>query len=66
MIANWPGGTAIFLIKSYQQTYVPNSDNCGLYMLIDDKNQVVVGERFDASLEYIERCLEHIKVSSRR
>ena len=48
------------LRKSHQRRYVPNSCNCGLYMLVDAKGQIVVGARFDASLEHIERCLEHI------
>jgi hypothetical protein len=46
--------------KSRQWMHVPNMDNHGEYMLIDaNTNFVVLGERFDTSLNEIETYLEH-------
>ncbi|MFZ1090528.1 MAG: hypothetical protein WAN75_15055 [Xanthobacteraceae bacterium] len=46
--------------KSRQWKHVPNMDNHGEYMLIDaNTNFVVLGERFDTSLNEIETYLEH-------
>ena len=46
--------------KSRQWKHVPNMDNHGEYMLIDaNTNFVVLGERFDTSLNEIEAYLEH-------
>lgn len=43
------------LHKSRQWKDVPNLDNFGEYMLIDaDRNGIVLGSRFDATLEEIE------------
>jgi hypothetical protein len=39
--------------KSRQRNNVPNLDNFGNYMLIDDHNAVVTGSCFDASLDQI-------------
>ena len=44
--------------KSRQRIHVPNVDNHGDYMLIDIyKNWVVLGERFNATLENIDAFL---------
>jgi len=40
--------------KSRQRKHVPNLDNFGDYMVVDFNNRVVLGERFDASLDEIE------------
>jgi hypothetical protein len=41
--------------KSRERKYVPHSNNFGDYMLIQaDRNVVVLGERFNATLEDIE------------
>ena len=44
--------------RSRQRTNVPNINNCGEFRLIDaDCNLIVLGERFDATLEEIESYL---------
>ncbi len=44
--------------KSRQWKHVPNLDNFGEYMLIDaDRNFVVCGSRYDATLDDIEAFL---------
>jgi hypothetical protein len=48
------------LLKSRQRNNVPNLDNHGDYMLVDDHNTVVTGSRFDASLEEILDCLGEV------
>jgi hypothetical protein len=45
--------------KSRQRTHIPNSDNHGLYML-DRDNTVVLGSRYDASLEEIASYLDEV------
>jgi hypothetical protein len=44
--------------KSRQRAHVPNLDNRGLYMLADDRNHCVLGDRYDATLEEIEAFLD--------
>jgi hypothetical protein len=39
--------------KSRQRENVPNLDNFGHYMLVDKNNYIVLGERFDATLDDI-------------
>jgi hypothetical protein len=40
-----------YVTKSRQRAHVPNIDNHGAYMLIEaDRNLVVLGERYDATL----------------
>lgn len=51
------------LRKFRQRKFVPNSIDHGLYQLTDDKDQIVVGARYDASLDHIERCLKHVSES---
>jgi len=41
------------LKKSRQLKHVPHGDNFGDYMLVTESNWVVLGERFDATLEDI-------------
>ncbi len=44
--------------KSRQRNYVPNLDNHGYYMLLDaERNLIVLGSRFDATLGDIEQFL---------
>ena len=43
--------------KSRQREHVPNLDNFGAYMLVDDHNCVVLGSKYDANLDDIERFL---------
>lgn len=44
--------------KSRQRKHVPNMDNFGDYMLVDERsNFVVFGSRFDATLEEIDDFL---------
>ena len=50
--------------KSRQRKGVPNSDNCGRYMLVDTRvdpkqgtPRIIVGDRYSASLEEIEAAL---------
>jgi hypothetical protein len=46
------------VVKSRQRKHVPNLDNHGDYMLIENATNVVaIGERFDASLADIEDFL---------
>lgn len=39
--------------KSRQRNHVPNVDNHGDFMLLDNRNCVVLGDRFDATLDQI-------------
>jgi hypothetical protein len=49
-----------YVQKSRQRNYVPNLNNQGQYMLVNDRNRIVLGERFDATLDDIEAYLrEH-------
>jgi len=44
--------------RSRQRTNVPNLDNHGEYMLVDaDRNCIVLGQRFDATLDEVEAFL---------
>jgi hypothetical protein len=44
--------------RSRQRANVPNLDNLGHLMLVDaERNRIVLGERFDATLDDIERYL---------
>lgn len=44
--------------KSRECKHLPHSNNYGEYMLTDDRNIVVLGDRFDATLEDIEGFLK--------
>lgn len=47
--------------KSRERKYVPHLDNHGEYMLVDAyRNLIVLGVRYDASLEDIEKYLEGV------
>jgi hypothetical protein len=51
-------GYAIY--KSRERKHVPHSNNFGEYMLVDDRRGVVLGDKYDASLDDIEDYLvEH-------
>ena len=44
--------------RSRQGANVPNLDNLGQFTLVDaDRNWIVLGERFDATLDDIEKYL---------
>ena len=44
--------------RSRQRANVPNLDNQGQFMLVDaDRSRIVLGERFDATLDDIEKHL---------
>jgi hypothetical protein len=44
--------------RSRQRANVPNLDNLGQLMLVDaERNRIVLGERFDATLDDIEKYL---------
>jgi hypothetical protein len=46
------------VVKSRQWKYVPHSNNLGEYMLLDAaRNLIVLGQRFDATLDDIEAFL---------
>jgi hypothetical protein len=50
--------------KSREWKHVPNIDNYGRYMLCDGyTNSVVLGVRFDATLDEIEAFLNEVKTS---
>ena len=52
-------GAGFRLHKSRKRKDVPNLDNFGEYMLVKrDGNFVVLGSRYDATLETIERFLK--------
>jgi hypothetical protein len=38
--------------------HVPNLDNHGHYMIVNERNFIVAGERFDMTLDDIERWLK--------
>jgi hypothetical protein len=44
--------------KSRERAHVPNLNNLGLYMLLDDRNQVVFGVNYNAGLADIEAYLD--------
>lgn len=44
--------------KSHQQQH---SNNCGEFMLIDDRNIVVLGDRYSARLDHIADYLDTLK-----
>jgi hypothetical protein len=44
--------------KSRQRAHAPNLDNRGAFMLSDDRNHCVLGDRYDAALEEIEAYLD--------
>jgi hypothetical protein len=46
--------------KSREWKYVPHSNNFGEYVLVNDRNCVMLGDRFDATLEDIERFLNDV------
>ena len=47
------------VLKSRERKHVPNLDNFGEYMLVDSRrNFVVLGARFDATLEDIDNFLK--------
>jgi hypothetical protein len=48
------------VLKSRQRNHVPNLDNHGEFMLVNDHNFVVTGSRFDASLEEIVDYLSEV------
>ena len=49
------------LRKSRQRTNVPNADNHGEYMLVEaNRNFVVLGGRFDATLQDISTFLDEL------
>ena len=48
------------ITKSRRRNREPNSDNCGDYMVIDAAiSHVVLGRRFDATLDDVEAFLKH-------
>jgi hypothetical protein len=50
------------LRKSRQSKGVPHANNYGRFMLVEaDSNRIIVGSRFDASLEEIENCLKRVQ-----
>ena len=46
-----------YVHKSQQSKYVPHSNDRGRYMLLSINDVIVLGERFDASLEDIDEFL---------
>jgi hypothetical protein len=40
--------------KSPEWRHVPHSNNYGEYMLVDNRNCVIIGDRYDATLDQIE------------
>jgi hypothetical protein len=46
-----------YICKSRERKYVPHANNHGEYMLVNDRNGVVLGERYNASLDQIESYL---------
>jgi hypothetical protein len=40
--------------KSREWKHVPHSNNYGDYMLVDNRNCVMIGDRYDATLDQIE------------
>jgi hypothetical protein len=45
------------VIKSRERVFVPHSGNFGKYMLVNDRNEVVLGSSYDADLEEINEFL---------
>jgi hypothetical protein len=43
-----------YVYKSRERKHVPHANNHGEYMLVNDRNGVVLGARYDASLDQIE------------
>jgi hypothetical protein len=44
--------------KSRERAHVPNLNNRGQYQLVNERNTVVLGDKYDASLEEIEEYLD--------
>src|SRR5437879_6691673 len=46
------------LTKSRERLIVPNRDNYGLYRVVDAKDRVIIGKRFDWTIEDIVEWLQ--------
>jgi len=52
-----------YITKSREWKYIPHFDNHGGYMLVNYNNCVVLGARYDATLEKIEEFLSAMAAS---